>query len=98
MESEARVEAERPVRSRELGGAAMYVVLASAAPRAGVEILAVVAASGAAAGAAAGADVDETGSFFLYLLSLAKEALRRTCRCFEALEILLTLHWSGAGP
>jgi hypothetical protein len=70
-----------------------------------VEILAVVGAAVAAAGveasgaavAAAGADVDETGSFFLYLLSLAKEALRRTCRCFEAREIVLTLHRSDAG-
>jgi hypothetical protein len=76
-----------------------------------VEILAVVGASvGAAVAAAgveasgvgvavvaAGADVDETGSFFIYLLSLAKEALRRKCRCFEAREILPTSHWSGAG-
>jgi hypothetical protein len=53
-----------------------------------------VEASGAAVAAA---DVDETGSFFLYLLSLAKEALRRTCRCFEAREIVLTLHRSDAG-
>ena len=56
MESGALVEAERQMRSRELVGAAMYVVRASAVPRAGVEILAVVGAS-----VAAGADVDETG-------------------------------------
>jgi hypothetical protein len=56
-----------------------------------------VGASGAAAVAAAGAGVDETGSSFIYLLSLAKEALRRKCRCCEAREILLTLHRSDAG-
>ena len=112
MESGALVEAERQVRSRELVEAAMCVAPASAEPRAGVEILAVgaaVAAASAVAGVgveasevgaavvAAGADVDETGSFFIYLLSLAKEALRRKCRCFEAREILPTSHRSGAG-
>ena len=55
MESGALVEAERQMRSRELVGAAMYVVRASAVPRAGVEILAVVGASVAAAVAAASA-------------------------------------------
>jgi hypothetical protein len=71
-------------------GAALAVAAAGAAVAVGVEV------SGVAV-VAAGADVDETGKFFIYVLSLTKEALRRKCRCFEAPEILLTLHRSGAG-
>jgi len=47
--------------------------------------------------AAVGAGVDEAGSFFIYLLSLATGALRRKYRCVEAPEILSTSHRSGAG-
>jgi hypothetical protein len=58
------------------------------------------AAAGAVVGAAAGAveaGVDEAGSFFIYLRSLAKGALRRKYRCCEVPKILLTLHRSGPG-
>ena len=51
----APIEAERQTGSRDLVGAAMCVAPASAVPRAGVEILVVVGASGGAAGAAASA-------------------------------------------
>jgi hypothetical protein len=111
------VEAERQTRSRDLGGAAMCVAPAIAAPRAGVEILAAVGASVglaapvAAAGAsgvvavaagasgvvavAAGAGGGDAGRVCISLFSLAKEALRRKCRCVEAPEMLLTLHQLG---
>ena len=46
---------------------------------------------------AAGADGDETGAFFISLLSLVKEALRRICRCCKTREMLLPAPRSGAG-
>jgi hypothetical protein len=77
-------------------------VAVQAAGVAGALAGAVEALVGAAAGAveaAAGAveaGVDEAGSFYIYLLSLAKGTLRRKYRCFEATEILPTAHRSGA--
>jgi hypothetical protein len=72
---------------------------ASAAAAVGVVAASVAAAAvgvvaAAAAAVAAGGDA---GRVFISPFSLAKEALRRKCRCVEAPEILLTSHWSGAG-
>jgi hypothetical protein len=59
---------------------------------------ALVGAAGAAGAAeAAGAGVDEADAFFIYLLSLAKRALRRKDRCCEVPEILLISHRPGTG-
>ena len=64
---------------------------------AGVVEALVGAAGAAGAVGAAGAGVDEADAFFIYLLSLAKGALRRKDRCCEAPEILLISHRPGTG-
>jgi hypothetical protein len=80
-----------------LAGVAVVAAALAVAAEAGAAVAAEAGASVEAAVAAAGADVDETGECFIYILSLAKEALRRTCRWFEARKILPTVHRSGAG-
>ena len=71
--------------------------MVAAGAAAGAGAAASVAAAAGAAAVAAGAGGGDAGMVFIYPFSLAKEALRRKCRCVEAPEMLLTSHRSGAG-